>query len=403
MAWFGRLLSLALIGVSGSAWALDVCGGLPRLAVTTPPGFCVGVIAQKLNYPRGVLPLPSGDLIVTEMGGWVAGQGAVSLFKRSGDAYVQTVLFKGLNRPHGVHLGPDGLVYVGEVGRIFRFALRDPAGSAVDVIGGKSAVPALPGRGLHGLTSMLFDGERNLIVSVGSSSDHCEGANGAAPAAGALCAEGEGKDGVALLRKYVMRWPAGTVVSWDVYARGLRNSVAMAIHPVTGALWQADNGRDSLHAAIPTLKNDNELPHDELNVVERGVHYGWPYCYDSNVASPEYAATRCATYRAPARLLPAHGAPLGMLFYTGKVFPPQFQHSLIVGLHGYRQHGHRIVALMPAKEGAPLGKMVDLVSGWRTGPHSTGAPVDVRQGADGFLYIADDRNGKLLRLQYTAP
>jgi glucose/arabinose dehydrogenase len=177
----------------------------------------------------------------------------------------------------------------------------------------------------------------------------------------------------------------------------------MAIHPVTGALWQADNGRDSLHAAIPTLKNDNELPRDELNVVERGAHYGWPYCYDSNVASPEYPAARCAAYRAPVRVLPPHGAPLGMLFYTGKVFPPQFQRSLIVGLHGYRQHGHRIVALMPDKAGAPLGKMVDLVSGWRTGPHSTGAPVDVRQGADGFLYIADDRNGKLLRLQYAAP
>ncbi len=92
-----------------------------------------------------------------------------------------------------------------------------------------------------------------------------------------------------------------------------------------------------------------------------------------------------------------------MLFYTGKAFPPQYQRSLIVGLHGYRQHGHRIVALMPDKAGAPLGKMVDLVSGWRTGPHSTGAPVDVRQGADGFLYIADDRNGMLLRLQYAAP
>lgn len=400
----GRALALAgLFAVCGDAAAAEVCGGLPRLDVTTPAGFCMGVIADKLNYPRGILPLPNGDLVVTEMGGWVAGHGAVSLFKRTGDSYVQTVLFKGLNRPHSVQMGPDGLVYIGEVGRIFRFALRDPAGTAVDVIGGKSALPPLPGRGLHSLTSMLFDAERNLIVSVGSSSDHCEGAENAAPAANQPCAEGEGKEGIALLRKYVMRWPDGGVVSWDVHVRGLRNSVAMAVHPVTGALWQADNGRDAMQAAIPTLKNDNELPHDELNLVEKGAHYGWPYCYDSNVASPEYPATHCATYRAPTRLLPPHAAPLGMLFYTGKAFPPQYQHSLIMGLHGYRQHGHRIVALMPDKAGAPLGKMVDLVSGWRTGAHSTGAPVDVRQGADGFLYIADDRNGKLLRLQYTAP
>ncbi len=296
-----RALALvAALGISGSAAAAGMCGSLPRLDVTTPPGFCMGVIAEKLHFPRGILPLPNGDLVVTEMGGWVGGQGAVSLFKRSGDGYVQTVLFKGLNRPHAVQLGPDGLVYVGEVGRIFRFALRDPAGTAVDVIGGKSSLPPLPGRGLHELTSMLFDADRNLIVSIGSSSDHCEGAENAAPLAGQPCAEGEGKEGIGLLRKYVMRWPVGAVVSWDVLARGLRNSVAMAVHPVTGALWQADNGRDAMQAAIPTLKNDNELPHDELNLVERGAHYGWPYCYDSNVASPEYPATKCAAYRAPA-------------------------------------------------------------------------------------------------------
>ncbi|HEY0062543.1 MAG TPA: PQQ-dependent sugar dehydrogenase [Telluria sp.] len=397
------LVLAAALASGGEALAADVCGGLPRLEVTTPTGFCVGVIAQKLNYPRGILPLQNGDLVVTEMGGWTPGHGVVSLFKRSGDTYAQTVLFKGLNRPHSVLLGPDGLVYVGEVGRIFRFALTNPAGTAIDIVGGKSATPGLPGRGLHSLTAMLFDSERNLIVNVGSATDHCEGAQGVEQVAGP-CAEGEGANGAALLRKYVMRWPAGTVASWDVQARGLRNSVALALHPATGALWQADNGRDAIQAAIPTLKNDNELPHDELNLIERGAHYGWPYCYDSNVASPEYRTTACAaSYRAPVRLLPAHSAPLGMTFYTGTAFPAQYQRSLIIGLHGYRAHGHRIVALMPDKAGAPLGKMVDLVSNWRTGPHSTGAPVDVRQGPDGFLYIADDRNGKLLRLQYAAP
>jgi glucose/arabinose dehydrogenase len=111
------------------------------------------------------------------------------------------------------------------------------------------------------------------------------------------------------------------MTSSKTWASGLRNSMAMALHPASGKLWQADNARDSIQLAMPGLANDNELPHDELNLIEPNAHYGWPYCYDANLASPDYPGQRCSTYRAPKRLLPAHAAPLGMLFYRAGGFP----------------------------------------------------------------------------------
>lgn len=62
-------------------------------------------------------------------------------------------------------------------------------------------------------------------------------------------------------------------MSWEPYATGLRNAMAMAIDPVSGTLWQAENSRDNIQLAIPGLANDNALPHDELNRIERGSHY----------------------------------------------------------------------------------------------------------------------------------
>ena len=67
----------------------------------------------------------------------------------------------------------------------------------------------------------------------------------------------------------------------QVYARGLRNSMAMALHqnfPDAGyAFLQGENARD-----LPDIFKPNE----EINTIEQGRHYGWPYCYDLSTPSP---------------------------------------------------------------------------------------------------------------------
>jgi glucose/arabinose dehydrogenase len=397
-SWRSLAALLLSFSVSAAAAAPSAdCDGLPRLDVATAPGFCLGLVADRLKAPRGLAVLPGGDIVVADMGGWEPGRGRVWLLRRAAHAYTKTMLFDRLNRPNSVALGPDGKVYVGMVGRIARFAPGDAKPVLVDVVGGASGVAALPGRGRHLLPAILFDPEGNLVVSVGSASDHCENADGAMPAGG-VCAESSGADALGVIRKYVMQWPAGQVTRWEVLARGLRNSMAMAIEPRTGILWQGENARDAIHAAMPALKNDNELPHDELNAIVAGGDYGWPYCYDGGLPSPEYPGAACRGRRSPARLLPAHAAPLGMAFYTGRQFPPAFAHSLLITYHGYRTHGHRVVALLDKGREGPGGRSITLVTGERGRARGLGAPVGIGVGADGNVYISDDHGGVVAAL-----
>ena len=375
------------------------CDGLPGIAVVTPPDLCVGLAAHGFKFPRGLLPLDNGDVLVADMGGWNPRRGSLWLLRKTAAGFERERLLDKLDRPNGILLGPDKRIYLGEVGRVTRFDLADVKGSLTDVIGGRSNVRALPAAGRHPLVSMVFGRDGHLYVNVGSATDNCETAKQRVPDPNKPCAEAEGERPRGALRRYEMQWPEGSVKGWRTYAVGLRNSMALAVHPDSGELLQGENSRDNIHRRMSDMENDEDLPHDELNVIGAAAHYGWPYCYDEARASPEYPKADCSRYRKPLVLLPAHAAPLGMTYYFGSLLPAEYRGHLIVAFHGYRAHGHRIVAYETDARGLPTGKTRDIVSGWEaTDGRPLGAPTDIKVGSDGALYITEDRNGTVLRM-----
>jgi glucose/arabinose dehydrogenase len=412
------------------------CDGLPRLAnLKTPPGVCVGLAASGFTFARGVGELANGDLIVAEMGGWAKDRGGVWLLRRNADkSYSKVKLNTTIDKPSGVAIGPDGLPYIGTPDAIYRFdpyaaTLKTDPSKKLPKTGPLGAVDAwkqpalklvvknLPGDirpdgqsgARHPLKKMVFDNKDpwTLYVNVGSASDACE--QGTSPPPNPMpCPEAEGDSARGGIRKYVLDGPDHTATTFKTIAHGLRNSMALVVHPTSNLLVQGENSRDTINKYDQSLTaQEGDLPHEELNVIQDGAHYGWPYCIDNGMPNPEYRGhVDCSQYKNPAMILPGHVAPLGLAYYTGSMFPEAYQGQLLVTFHGYREYGHRLVLVPVDANGAPGGgELKDVIRGWEKsadGKDPQGAPVDVLVAKDGSLILTEDKNGTVLRVVFDA-
>src|SRR5512147_1191765 len=165
--------------------------------------------------------------------------------------------------------------------------------------------------------------------------------------------------------------PDGT--GFEVFASGVRNTVGFDWNPGTKELWFTDNGRDWL---------GDDIPPDELNRAPRkGLHFGFPYAYGNNVPDPEFGTrAKGRTFTPPERELPAHVASLGMRFYSGTMFPPEYRNGIFIAEHGSWDRstpiGYRVTAV--TLSGNRAVRYETFAEGWLQGGRAWGRPVDVQ-------------------------
>jgi len=386
------LLAVALAATSLRADAASyltegTCAGLPRVALKVPPGWCVALVADAssgLRFPRRVIEVAPGRFWIADLGSWEPGRGRLLQFDLpvggASAAVTMTVIADKLDRPHGLALGPDGRVYVGEAGRIWRTRTALPI--AVETL-----IDGLPSDGAHPLKEIVFGARGQMFVSVGSSSDACRDGAGALPLP---CPDVVASQPRAAIYEATLGGAGFTLQSFKPYATGLRNSMALA-WAAPGVLLQGENSIDYA---------DEDAPAEELNVVRAGANYGWPYCVGARRVARGYEGRfDCARSEAPAMLWPAHAAPLQMVAVPVEA-GNEFAGQLVVAWHGYRPAGHRIVAFALDAKGRPHGSAQPWIEGWTAIRNSRplGTPAGILIDSAGRLLVVEDRNRTLLML-----
>jgi glucose/arabinose dehydrogenase len=172
----------------------------------------------------------------------------------------------------------------------------------------------------------------------------------------------------------------------------------MTVQPQTGALWCATNERDGL--------GDN-LPPDYATRIEPGAFYGWPWFYIGDHPDPRHKGERAdlaERIQVPDVLIQPHSAPLGIVFYTGTMFPASYRGDAFVTLHGSwnrsKRTGYKVIRLM-MRDGVPTGEYQDFLTGFVANQDAVwGRPVGVTVAADGALLVSEDGNGTIWRIAH---
>ena len=378
----GLAISAVLHGAGGSQQPAAPAD-LPLNLIKVAPGFGIEVYATGVPVARQ-MALGSKGTVFVGTRNKNAGGAVYAVVDRNGDARADQVytIAKGLNEPNGVAFR-QGALYVAEINRVIRYddieaRLESPPAPAV-------VNDTLPTDTHHGQKFIAFGPDGLLYVPVGAPCNVCE------------------RDDPRYSTIMRMK-PDGSAL--EVFASGVRNTVGFDWHPETREIWFTDNGRDML---------GDDVPGDELNTAPKpGMHFGFPYCHQGDVADPDVGAKRpCKEFTPPARTLDAHVAAIGMRFYTGGMFPAEYRHQIIIAEHGSWNRsipqGYRLSLVK--LDGRKAVSYTRFAEGWLRGVKPApaggamvgdvwGRPADVLVMPDGALLVSDDRAGVIYRISY---
>ncbi|MDO9319295.1 MAG: PQQ-dependent sugar dehydrogenase [Gammaproteobacteria bacterium] len=156
----------------------------------------------------------------------------------------------------------------------------------------------------------------------------------------------------------------------EIWSYGHRSPQGLVFHPETGDLWETEHGPQG---------------GDELNLIEAGNNYGWPVIgYGVNYVSgaPIHQTTTLADMQQPVRFWTPVIAASGLMVYTGDKFPMWYGNIIAGGLAG-----EQLANLYMSDDYKTVVREDTLAYGM-------GRIRDVRQGPDGYIYVAtEDRAG----------
>jgi glucose/arabinose dehydrogenase len=336
-----------------------------------PPGFQASLFAAGLDHPRQMRVAPNGDVFVVESGG-----DRIRVLRPSPRGEPRKEVFAaGLNAPFGISFYPPGddprWLYVANTNSVVRF---DYASGDLKARGEPETVVArLPNGFGHWTRDVVFsnDGSK-MFVSVGSASNVAERL--------------EKLDGSELAK-------------WN------------AQHPL-GAAWGIEAGRADVLEFTPDGKNGRIFATGIRNCVglavgpnKEGAFYGWPWYYIGANEDPRHRGARPDLkdkITVPDVLLQAYSASLGITFYTGQQFPPEYSGNVFAAEHGSWERstltGYKVIRVI-IKDGVPTGEYEDFATGFVVNDTTVwGRPVGVAVAKDGSLLVSEDANGTIWRI-----
>ena len=381
-------LRLAAAVMLPFALTADTAGAQGQVLKSSAHDYRVVTVAEGFVNPWGMAFLPGGDLLVTERGGKlrivrggkllptpVAGVPAVVATGQGG--LLDVALHPQFATNKTVYLTYSKQVTGGSTTALHMARLENDA-----LVGGKDIfVAETKGRPGHFGSRITFDKTGHLFISVGDRQIAPEGDLTKHPAQDLSNHHGKiirlNLDGSVPADNPFAKQAGAKPEIWSY---GHRNPQGLLVHPVTGDLWEVEHGPQG---------------GDEFNLIQPGKNYGWPvvgFGVNYGPGKAIHASTMAPGMENAKHVWVPSIATSGLLVYTGTKFPGWNGSVFVGGLAGMR-----VARLTLDGQKAELGD--NLVKG-------LGRIRDVRQGPDGFIYLAvDDSQGKptpIVRLEPVA-
>lgn len=341
-------------------------------ALHVPSGFKIEKFAEDLGNARLLAIGPNGHVYVTRRE-----QADVLLLKvaANGLADGAPVRVAGRAGLHGIAFFGNR-VYLATVHEVFTGEVL-PSGEFGPL---QMIIKDLPDAGQHNTRTIQIGPDEMMYISIGSTCNECIEPN---------------PENAALLRASL----DGKTRS--VFASGLRDTIGWGWHPQTGELWGMDHGMDWL---------GDDLQPEELNHIQKGKRYGWPFVYGDGGLNPHVdppgGVKKTHWARDSVSMVlgyTAHAAPMQLSFYNGSMFPKEFQGNAFVSMRGSWNRrppaGYEVVRIR-FQNGTPKS-IEPFVTGFLTKEGEHGRLVGNVVAKDGSLLFSDDRNGVIYRVSYS--